>query len=97
MYKTELYSNNKLLTIGFGTHILASIEACQSSFIHETVKNKTNNIFETTFFVVTTKVYFDQFGRLRVKYKKGTFAYCKSQSIKVPYNTVNCLFEYLTF
>ena len=91
MYKIEIYSNDTLLNVGFGLHIMAAVDSVQGSFFNETIKNKNKAIFETNFFVVITKMYFDQFGHMRVKYKKGTFAYNKSYNIKVPYSNVKDL------
>lgn len=97
MYKTEIYSNGNLLKIGFGKTLFASVNDCQSAFISKTVQNKQNGILTTEFFIVIKKVYFDQFGSLQVKYNKGTFAYCKSQTICVPFMHCNTLSEYIKF
>ena len=97
MYKTEIYSNGTLLHIGFGKTLFSSVNNCQYAFIAKTVQNKTNGILTTEFFVVIKKVYFDQFGNLQVKYKKGTYAYCKSQAISVPFMHCNTLSEYIKF
>ena len=95
MYKIEIYSNGALLNVGFGLNIMAAIDSVQGSFLNEIIRNKNKAILRTNFFVVITKMYFDQFGRMRTKYKKGTFAYVKTYSIKVPYSNNNSLVEYL--
>ena len=95
MYKTEIYEGATLLGVGIGLTQLASLDGVQSAFLSATVKNHAKGINETCFFVVIKKMYFDQFGHMQVKYKKGTFSYCKSETIIVPFLHCNALFEYI--
>ena len=97
MYKTELYSNGILLNVGIGQNLFASVEACQGAFINKSLSNRSLGTDITEFFIVTTKMYFNQYGKFCVKYKKGTFAFHKSETFTAKFDHVMCLFEYVDY
>ena len=71
LYEIEVTQNSVLIE----KRVALSVYNCIWSVIIPLCNNKRE------YFIVVTEKYFDQFGNCNVKYRKGTFSFCKSMKI----------------
>ena len=72
LYEIEVTQNSVLIE----KKVSLSVYNCICNIVTPLCKNKGK------YFIVVTEKYFDQFGNCNVKYRKGTFSFCKSMKIQ---------------